>query len=124
LTNIDYRFEPGKLYIVLGSVGSGKSSLIHACLGELCTMQGDCKLNGKIGYVPQIAFNTNDILRNNITYGKEFQLELYVDTLVRCGLYDDINMFPTKDFTEIGERGINLSGGQKQRIGLARAVYS
>ena len=69
LTEIDICFEPEKLYIILGSVGSGKTSLIHACLGELCTVEGACMLNGKVGYVPQLAFNTNDILRNNITYG-------------------------------------------------------
>jgi len=85
---------------------------------------GEAFISGKVGYVPQQPFNTNDILRNNVTYGKPFDPELYAETLVRCSLYDDILMFPSKDYTEIGERGINLSGGQKQRIGLARAVYS
>lgn len=124
LDNVSITFEPGKLYIILGSVGSSKSSLIHALLGELSTVHGRNEVSGSIGYVPQTAFNNNDILRNNITYGREFDLDLYVDTVIKCGLYDDLEMFPSRDYTEIGERGINLSGGQKQRIGLARAVYS
>ena len=111
IQNIFFNCKPGKLYIVLGSIGSGKTSLIHACLGELFTLKGESRISGKIGYVPQYPFNSNDILRNNITYGKEFDLELYLDTLVRCGLTEDIKMFPSKDLIEIGERGVNLSGG-------------
>ena len=124
LEDINVEFEPGKLYIILGSVGSGKSSIIHACLGELSKITGKTHFSGKLGYVPQSAFNTNQTVRNNITYGQEFDRELYIDTVVKCGLYDDLEMFPSKDLTEIGERGVNLSGGQKQRIGIARAVYS
>lgn len=113
LDDISITFQPGKLYIILGSVGSSKSSLIHALLGELSTVHGKNEMSGSVGYVPQTAFNNNDILRNNITYGREFDQDLYVDTVIKCGLYDDLEMFPSRDFTEIGERGINLSGGQK-----------
>jgi len=87
--------------------------MIHACLGELSKIAGKSEFSGSVGYVPQTAFNTNETVRNNIIYGKPFDQELYVDTIVRCGLYDDLELFPSKDFTEIGERGVNLSGGQK-----------
>ena len=90
LKDLNIHFETGKLYIILGSVGSGKTSLINACLQELWVQNGEAFVSGKVGYVPQQSFNTNDILRNNVTYGKAFDVDLYTDTLIRCSLYDDI----------------------------------
>lgn len=72
LEDISIEFKPGKLYVILGSVGSGKSSMIHACLGELSKISGKCEFSGSVGYVPQTAFNTNETVRNNIIYGKPF----------------------------------------------------
>ena len=74
--------------------------------------------------MPQSAFLINDTLRNNIVFYKPFDIDRYAECIVKCGLYEDLKTFESKDLTEIGERGINLSGGQKQRIALARALYN
>lgn len=65
----------------------------------------------------------NATLRDNITFGLEYDQEKYDTIVAASGLLPDIAMLPAGDSTEIGERGINLSGGQKQRVSLARAAY-
>src|SRR5579871_1991583 len=65
----------------------------------------------------------NSSVRQNITFGLEFNPNLYEKIVSACALQPDLEMLPAGDSTEIGERGINLSGGQKQRVQLARAVY-
>jgi len=65
----------------------------------------------------------NATLRDNITFGLEYNQEKYDVIVAASGLLPDIAMLPAGDATEIGERGINLSGGQKQRVSLARAAY-
>lgn len=122
--NLSFDFKPGKLYGIIGEVGSGKSSLLYACLSELMIKSGSIKLNGEIAYVPQVAFLINDTVRNNILFYKPYEIERYTETIVKCGLVEDLKNFKSGDLTEIGEKGINLSGGQKQRISLARAMYS
>ena len=105
-------------------MGSGKSSLLYTILQELVIKQGDIKISGSTSFVPQSAFLINDTLRNNIVFYKPFDIDRYSECIVKCGLYEDLKTFESKDLTEIGERGINLSGGQKQRIALARALYN
>ena len=63
-------------------------------------------------------------VRDNITFGSEYNPRRYKATIEACGLRPDFEILPGGDKTEIGDRGINLSGGQKQRVALARAVYS
>eukprot|EP01129_Flabellula_baltica_P009720 TRINITY_DN4019_c0_g1_i1.p1 TRINITY_DN4019_c0_g1~~TRINITY_DN4019_c0_g1_i1.p1 ORF type:complete len:1462 (+),score=305.81 TRINITY_DN4019_c0_g1_i1:37-4422(+) len=123
LTDIDIEVPKGSLVAVVGSVGSGKSSLLSACLGEIPKSSGSVTVNGSLSYVPQQAWMQNSSLRDNITFGKPYDHKLYEHTVDCCELHSDIDMLPGGDDTEIGEKGINLSGGQKQRISLARAVY-
>lgn len=66
----------------------------------------------------------NKTIRDNITFGHDFDQERYDMVINICELSRDLDILPTGDQTEIGEKGINLSGGQKARIGLARAVYA
>ncbi|XP_077506866.1 multidrug resistance-associated protein 1-like isoform X1 [Amblyomma americanum] len=116
--------RPGSLVGVVGFVGSGKSSLLSAILGEMPCIVGRVMCTGRIAYVPQLAHVHNMTVRDNILYGKPMDDDFYDEVIACCKLTDDLNRLPGGDLTEVGEKGGNLSGGQKQRISLARAVYS
>ncbi|CDF38271.1 unnamed protein product [Chondrus crispus] len=124
LRNISVSAKGGELVAVVGRVGSGKSSLVHAILGEMLKVEGDVQVDGKIAYVAQTAWIFNETLRNNILFGKEFDEAQYRRAVTVSALQQDIDALPGGDMTAIGEKGINLSGGQKQRVSIARAVYA
>lgn len=124
LSNISLDVAPGTLVGVTGFVGSGKSSLLSAILGDLHCVEGDIRTKGRIGYVPQVACVYNMTIRDNILFGQELDPVRYNRVLRACELLNDLNTFPAGDLTEVGERGETLSGGQKQRLSLARAAYS
>ena len=109
---------------MVGSVGSGKSSLISAILGEMHRKGGVNNSTGRMAYVPQQAWMENATLKDNILFGKPFNKNLYRRVIDGCSLRPDLEVLTAGDATEIGEKGINLSGGQKQRISMARSVYS
>ncbi|XP_070559247.1 ATP-binding cassette sub-family C member 8-like isoform X2 [Ptychodera flava] len=127
LSNINLCVPCGSFVIVIGLVGSGKSSLLSAILGEMTTVSGSVQFNrerNRISYVPQKAWLQNATLRDNILFGQTFDQKRYDAVIQACALQPDIDILPAGDMTEIGERGINLSGGQKQRVSIARAIYS
>ncbi|XP_033725267.1 LOW QUALITY PROTEIN: multidrug resistance-associated protein 1-like [Pecten maximus] len=124
LRNIDMKVNEGELVAVVGLVGSGKSSLLSALLGEMSRIQGRVKLKGTTAYVPQEAWIQNMTLKDNILYGSQYRYRRYRKVIKACQLLPDLGILSAGDQTEIGQRGINLSGGQKQRVSLARAVYS
>ena len=124
MRNIEMKVRPGELIAVVGAVGTGKSSLLSALLGEMELLSGTVNTKGRVAYVPQQAWMQNATLQNNITFGKRFKRDLYDKVLDACALPTDLAMLPGGDQTEIGEKGINVSGGQKQRVSLARACYS
>uniref|UniRef100_A0A663DTZ5 ATP binding cassette subfamily C member 2 n=1 Tax=Aquila chrysaetos chrysaetos TaxID=223781 RepID=A0A663DTZ5_AQUCH len=115
---------PGSLVAVVGAVGSGKSSLVSAMLGEMESIKGHINIQGSLAYVPQQAWIQNATLKDNILFGSELDEARYQQVIRACALLPDLELLPAGDQTEIGEKGINLSGGQKQRVSLARAVYS
>ncbi|CAI6346527.1 unnamed protein product [Macrosiphum euphorbiae] len=123
LSNINLRVLSGQLVAVVGTVGSGKSSLLSSLLGEMDKVSGRANTKGSISYVPQQAWIQNKTLKDNILFGQSFNDKAYNKVIDACALKTDFQMLPAGDVTEIGEKGINLSGGQKQRISLARAVY-
>lgn len=124
LKDINIRLKKQTLTAVVGTVGSGKSSLISAFLGEMDKISGRVNTVGKIAYVSQQAWIQNDTLKDNILFGRKYNKDLYEKVIEMCALKADFEMLPGGDMTEIGEKGINLSGGQKQRVSLARAVYA
>ncbi|CAG2175220.1 unnamed protein product, partial [Oppiella nova] len=111
---------------MVGNVGSGKSSLLSALLGDMEICGGSVNINGdaQVAYVPQQAWIQNATLKDNILFGQPFDSRKYRKVIKACALKSDLLTLAGGDETEIGEKGINLSGGQKQRVSLARAVYS
>ncbi|XP_014222079.1 multidrug resistance-associated protein 1 isoform X4 [Trichogramma pretiosum] len=124
LQNINLKVKQGQLVAIVGTVGSGKSSLISALLGEMDKISGRVNTKGSIAYVSQQAWIQNATLQDNILFGKPLDKALYHRVIEACALSPDLKMLPAGDQTEIGEKGINLSGGQKQRVSLARAIYN
>ena len=124
LKNINLSLSKGSLTALVGQVGTGKSSLLSALLGEINKVEGSVHLSGEIAYVSQQPWIQNRSLRDNILFGKKYIKHKYDDVIHACALDSDIDILPNGDLTEIGEKGINLSGGQKQRVALARAVYN
>lgn len=124
LRNINLKVKKGNLTAIVGQVGSGKTSVISALLGEMEKVKGNVNVDGRVAYVPQQAWIQNATLQDNILFGRPLNQQLYDEIVTACALDPDLAMLPGGDKTEIGEKGINLSGGQKQRVALARAVYS
>lgn len=124
LRDINIKVDKGKLVAVVGTVGSGKSSIVSAFLGEMERVSGVVNTNGTIAYVSQQAWIQNATLKDNILFGKPYNKKSYDHVVEACALKPDFDMLPAGDMTEIGEKGINLSGGQKQRVSLARAAYN
>lgn len=124
IDRIDLVVGRRNLVAIIGAVGSGKSSLLSAILGEMERLEGLVEVSGKIAYVPQEAWIRNATIRENILLNKRYDEKKYQEVLEACALNFDMAMFAAGDQTEVGEKGINLSGGQKQRISIARAVYS
>lgn len=124
LRDINIHVETAKLTAIVGLVGSGKSSLFHAILGEMTTVKGVVALAGSVAYASEMAWIFNGSLRENIIFGKDFDKDLFNEVIMASGLEPDIAILPAGDLTAIGEKGINLSSGQKQRVSIARALYA
>ncbi|KAJ3359817.1 hypothetical protein HDU91_004794 [Kappamyces sp. JEL0680] len=138
LRNLDIQFPSGRLSVICGPTGSGKTSLLLALLGEMECISGSYHLpkseevtvntatglTNTVAYVPQTAWLQNATIRDNILFGEPFDAERYDAVIRGCALVKDLETLDGGDLTEIGEKGINMSGGQKQRISLARACYS
>ncbi|XP_037921935.1 multidrug resistance-associated protein 1 isoform X7 [Hermetia illucens] len=124
LRDINIKIGKNQLVALVGTVGSGKSSVVSAFLGEMDKISGRVNTHGRMAYVPQQAWIQNATLRDNILFGKPYDKKRYDRVIEACALKPDIDILSAGDNTEIGEKGINLSGGQKQRVSLARAVYN
>ncbi|KAJ6146886.1 hypothetical protein N7497_008868 [Penicillium chrysogenum] len=142
LINVDVEFLVGKLNIIVGPTGSGKTSLLMALLGEMKLLEGRVHLPGgtsnradlpvdpetglvdSIAYCAQEAWLVNDTVKENIIFASPYDERRYRAVLKACALERDLAILDAGDQTLVGEKGISLSGGQKQRISLARAVYS
>lgn len=141
LMDLNIKFEIGKLNIIAGPTGSGKTSLLMALLGEMTLIKGNVYLPGgysredvrpdpenglteTVAYCAQQAWLVNANIKENILFAAPFDKDRYKDVIVACALERDLEILDAGDDTLVGEKGITLSGGQKQRISLARALYS
>ena len=136
LSEIDFKINAGQSLGIIGSVGSGKSTVLELIVRNYDPDSGKILIDNKnlkdhnievirrdIGYVPQTTFLFSDTIYNNINFGninsKAEDIQYY--SKIAC-IHDDIMSFPKKYGSMLGERGINLSGGQKQRLAIARAL--
>ncbi|KAJ7499425.1 multidrug resistance-associated ABC transporter [Mycena latifolia] len=147
LADLDLDFPLGELSLVCGKLGSGKSLLLLALLGEADLVAGqmtcprsppdslasfagtdisrkDWVVGGMCAYVPQVSWLRNATIKENILFHLPYDQERYEKALEACALVSDLDILEDGDESEIGELGVTLSGGQKARVSLARAVYS
>lgn len=123
LSQLNVTLPKGSLTIVVGAVGSGKSSLLQAMLGEMHRESGSCAVRGSIAYASQTPWIQHHSVCDNILFGTRLDRDFYERVLESCELTRDLEILANGDATEIGERGMNLSGGQKARVSLARVMY-
>lgn len=123
LSGVDFTAQGKQLLAIIGSTGSGKTSLLQTILKELHVTEGTIDLRGSFSYASQESWIFPGTVRQNILFGQAMNPKRYQEVVKVCALEHDLKMFPFGDNTIVGERGVLLSGGQKSRINLARAVY-
>ena len=140
MIGMNIRFHVGRLNIIAGPTGSGKTSLLMALLGEMTLLEGTVYLPGgrsredlsrdpetglteSVAYCAQQAWLVNDTIKQNILFASPMDDSRYKSVIDACALERDLEILDAGDATLVGEKGITLSGGQKQRISLARALY-
>lgn len=140
LNNINLSIPIKSTVGLIGSTGSGKTTILDIILGLLEPQKGKLEVDEKvitkqnlrswqqnIGYVPQHIFLADETVATNIAFGIEFK-DIDYDAVEKASKMASLHEFVTNELpkqyqTTIGERGIRLSGGQRQRIGIARALY-
>jgi ATP-binding cassette subfamily B multidrug efflux pump len=136
LKNISLHIDPGQTVAFVGSVGSGKSTLMNLVTRLLDAEPGQVLIDGReireiplkvlrtsIGYVPQETFLFSETVAGNIAFGVDSSTSEEIERAANeAGIAEDILEFPEGFETLVGERGITLSGGQKQRTAIARAL--
>ncbi|KAJ3194404.1 Multidrug resistance-associated protein 4, partial [Dinochytrium kinnereticum] len=122
--NLNLEIERGSFTAIVGSVGSGKSSLLSSILGEMTPLSGRILTTGSIAHCPQQPYLLSQSILDNILFGLDLSPPLLKQTLKATHLEPDLESLPHGLDTQIGDRGITLSGGQRMRVALARAVYA
>ncbi|KAJ3577733.1 hypothetical protein NPX13_g2830 [Xylaria arbuscula] len=126
LRNINTQISKSTLTIIVGSVGSEKSTICKALLGEIPFSEGGVTLSTRfphVGFCDQTAFLSNGTIRDNVVGYSAFDELRYSDVIQATALSYDLATLPQNDMTNVGSDGITLSGGQKKRVALARALY-
>lgn len=124
LKDVSIEFQRGQLTCIIGTVGSGKSALLQAIVGELPVFSGTLQRSyDKLAYAAQDPWIMDGTVKDNITLGSPFRQDWYDQVIDACGLRPDFAQFAHGDQTIVGDRGVQCSGGQRARIGLARALY-
>ncbi len=136
IKNISFHVDPGDSLAIIGTTGSGKSTVANLICRMFDATTGTIRIDGhpieainpevlrrQIGYIPQDVFLFSDTIANNIGFGSQhIPEEKILQAAKDADLYDNVMTFPEKFATMLGERGITLSGGQKQRVSIARAI--
>ena len=124
VSNVNFTVKPGEILTIIGGVGSGKSSLLMGLVNENVSINGTKIVKGSKALTLQEPWVFSDTVKENITFGANFDPVWFGKVVEACCLEDDIKSLVKGDETVVGERGITLSGGQKARISLARTVYA
>lgn len=111
LSGINLDLKPGDFVAVIGKVGCGKTSLLMSIMNETNLTKGKSKVNGSIAYVEQSPYIMSDTLKNNITFGLEYEEERFERAIKVSQMRRDLQLFPKGIETEIGDKGLNISGG-------------
>ncbi|WP_338812291.1 ABC transporter ATP-binding protein [Bernardetia sp. Wsw4-3y2] len=138
LDNVSFEIREGQTLAILGTTGSGKSTIANLICRMYDVTEGEILidktaiqdyeityLRSNVGYVPQEVFLFSDSIRNNIAFGfneNDFEENQIKEAAADADLLENIERFPEGFETMLGERGITLSGGQKQRVSIARAI--
>jgi ATP-binding cassette subfamily B protein len=137
IRNVSFRVQVGETVGITGEVGSGKTTLLRLIARLLPVSEGMLSVDGRdinaitttslrslTGYVPQETFLFSRTIADNISYGLsgDHAADAMTKAAGQAGFIEDIESFPDKFDTQVGEKGVTLSGGQKQRLAIARAV--
>ncbi|KAJ3127452.1 Multidrug resistance-associated protein 4 [Nowakowskiella sp. JEL0407] len=134
LKDLDISVQMGEVLGVCGQVGSGKSSLLHAVLGEMEKVSGNLAVRRqiteggstrkiRIAFASQSPWIASGTIKDNILFGQPYDENWFKEVITACALDTDLALLPDRENTVLGERGVTLSGGQRARLSLARAVY-
>ncbi|TVY68841.1 ABC transporter FUM19 [Lachnellula suecica] len=126
LLDINIEVALGSMVVISGPVGSGKSTLIRALIGEVVPARGSIKLSTRqIAYCAQRPWLPSASIKD-VIHGATYENDdkWYRQVIDMCCLAHDIDSLPDGDGTQVGSRGFNLSGGQRQRVALARAIFA
>lgn len=125
IDNLTCTIKQGTINMVIGPVGSGKTSLILGSLGETQNLKGFVRMRtSDVTYCQQSAWLPNDTIKSIIIGTCAYRESCYKAVVFSCALEKDISRLTDRDDAIIGSRGLSLSGGQRQRLALARAVYA
>ncbi|KKM21524.1 hypothetical protein LCGC14_1634580, partial [marine sediment metagenome] len=137
LKNINFEVQSGQTVAIVGTTGSGKSTLTKLMSRLYDVNQGRIliddinvkeyalqSLRSQISYIEQDIFLFSDSLFNNISFGRTSSLEEIIHCAKEAQADDFIRQLPNQYDSEVGERGVQLSGGERQRIAIARAFLS
>jgi len=136
LDHVSFEIKEGQTLGIIGTTGSGKSTIANLFMRMYDQNEGQISIDGKpistydisdlrrqIGYVPQDVFLFSDTIGNNIAFGIDAPDEAIIHQAAKdADVFQNIVEFPKGFETMLGERGITLSGGQKQRVSIARAI--